>query len=105
MNNFDFDNLTIDELAVTLDLDEEERDLLESIENDEWVSIPNEKEEIIRLRQMAIADRSWQKIEVNLSMQDTEQVYDLAERLGLSVSVLIQEIMHKYLRGELIEKS
>ena len=105
MNNFDFDNLTIDELAVTLDLDEEERDLLESVENNEWVSIPNEKEEIIRLRQMAIADRSWQKIEVNLSMQDTEQVYDLAERLGLSVSVLIQEIMHKYLRGELIEKS
>lgn len=105
MNNFDFDNLTIDELAVTLDLDEEERDLLESIENDEWVSIPNEKEEMIRLRQMAIADRSRQKIEVNLPLQDTEQVYDLAERLGLSVSVLIQEIMHKYLRGELIEKS
>jgi hypothetical protein len=69
MNNLDFDNMTIDQLTVALDLDEEERELLASIENDEWVSIPNEKEEIFRLRQMAIADRSRQKIEVNLSLQ------------------------------------
>jgi predicted DNA binding CopG/RHH family protein len=105
LNNLDFDNMTIDQLTVALDLDEEERELLESIENDEWVSIPNEKEEINRLRQMAIADRSTQKIEVNLSMQDTNEIYDLAEQLGISVSTIVQEVMHKYLRGELIEAS
>ena len=105
MNNLDFDNMTIDQLTVALDLDEEERELLESIENDEWVSIPNEKEEISRLRQMAIADRSRQKIEVNLSMQDTNEIYDLAEQLGISVSAVVQEVMHKYLEGELIEAS
>jgi predicted DNA binding CopG/RHH family protein len=105
MNNLDFDNMTIDQLTVALDLDEEERELLESIEKDEWVSIPNEKEEITRLHQMAIADRSTQKIEVNLSMQDTNEIYDLAEQLGISVSTIVQEVMHKYLRGELIEKT
>ena len=105
MNNLDFDNMTIDQLTVALDLDEEERELLESIENDEWVSISNEKEEISRLRQMAIADRSTQKIEVNLSMQDTNEIYDLAEQLGISVSAVVQEVMHKYLEGELIEAS
>lgn len=105
MNNLDFDNMTIDQLTVALDLDEEERELLESIENDEWVSIPNEKEEITRLRQMAIADRSRQKIEVNLSMQDTNEIYDLAEQLGISVSAVVQEVMHKYLEGEVIEAS
>lgn len=105
MNNLDFDNMTIDQLTVALDLDEEERELLESIENDEWVSIPNEKEEITRLRQMAIADRSTQKIEVNLSMQDTNEIYDLAEQLGISVSTIVQEVMHKYLTDELIEKT
>ena len=105
LNNLDFDNMTIDQLTVALDLDEEERELLESIENDEWVSIPNEKEEITRLRQMAIADRSRQKIEVNLSMQDTNEIYDLAEQLGISVSAVVQEVMHKYLEGELIEAS
>jgi len=103
MNNLDFDNMIIDQLTVALDLDEEERDLLESIENDEWVSIPNEKDEITRLRQMAIADRSTQKIEVNLFMQDTNEIYDLAEQLAISVSAVVQEMMHKYLEGELIE--
>jgi predicted DNA binding CopG/RHH family protein len=105
MSNLDFDNMTIDQLTVALDLDEEERELLESIENDEWVSIPNEKEEIARLRQMAIADRSKQKIEVNLSLQDTGKIHNLAEQLGISVSAVVQEVMHKYLGGELIEAS
>ena len=105
MNNLDFDNMTIDQLTVALDLDEEERELLESIENDEWVRISNEKEEITRLRQMAITDRSTQKIEVNLSMQDTTEIYDLAEQLGISVSAVVQEVMHKYLEGKLIEAS
>jgi predicted DNA binding CopG/RHH family protein len=105
MSNLDFDNMTIDQLTLALDLDEEERELLESIENDEWVSIPNEKEEIARLRQMAIADRSKQKIEVNLSLQDTGKIHNLAEQLGISVSAVVQEVMHKYLGGELIEAS
>jgi predicted DNA binding CopG/RHH family protein len=105
MNNLDFDNMTIDQLTVALDLDEEERELLASIKNDEWVSIPNEKEEIIRLRQMAIADRSRQKIEVNLSLQDTGKIHNLAEQLGISVAAVVQEVMHKYLGGELIEAS
>ena len=105
MNNLDFDNMTIDQLTVALDLDEEERELLASIENDEWVSIPNEKEEILRLRQMAIADRSRQKIEINLSLQDTNKIHNLAEQLGVSVSAVVQEVMHKYLGGDLIEKT
>ena len=61
MNNLDFDNMTIDQFTVALDLDEEERELLESIEN--------------------------------------------AEQLGISVSAVVQEVMHKYLEGELIEAS
>jgi predicted DNA binding CopG/RHH family protein len=105
MNNLDFDNMTIEQLTIALDLDEEERELLASIENDEWVSIPNEKEEIARLRQMAIADRSRQRIEVNLSLQDTNEIYNLAGQLGISVSAVVQEVMHKYLVGELIEKT
>jgi predicted DNA binding CopG/RHH family protein len=105
MNNLDFDNMTIDQLTVALDLDEEERELLESIKNDEWVSIPNEKEEIIRLRQMAIADRSRQRIEVNLSLQDTNEIYNLAGQSGISASAVVQGVMHRYLVGELIEKT
>ena len=105
MNNLDFDNMTIEQLTIALDLDEEERELLASIENDEWVSIPNEKEEIARLRQMAIADRSRQRIEVNLSLQDTNEIYNLAGQSGISASAVVQGVMHRYLVGELIEKT
>jgi predicted DNA binding CopG/RHH family protein len=105
MNNLDFDNMTIDQLTVALDLDEEERELLESIENDEWVSVPNVEEEMKRYQEIARAQIARQKIEVNLSMQDTNKIYDLAEQLGISVSAVVQEVMHKYLEGELIEAS
>jgi len=76
MQNLDFDNMNINELAVALKLDQEEQELLASIENDDWVSVAN-------------ADR----------------IYGLANQLGKSVSGFAQEIIHKYLQGELIEKT
>ena len=105
MNSLNFDNMNIDELTISLQLDQEERDLLESIENDEWVSIPNEKEEIKRLQEVAISQMARQKIEVQMSIQDTDKIYGLADQLGKSVSSFAQDILHKYLKGELVEKT
>jgi parvulin-like peptidyl-prolyl isomerase len=82
MISLDFDNMNIDELTVALELDEEERELLESIENDEWVSIPNEKEEIKRLQEIARNQLARQRIEVQMSMQDADKIYDLANQFG-----------------------
>ena len=105
MNSLNFDNMNIDELTISLQLDQEERDLLESIENDEWVSILDEKEEIKRLQEMAISQMARQKIEVQMSIQDTDKIYGLANQLGKSVSSFAQDILHKYLKGELVEKT
>jgi hypothetical protein len=81
MNTPDFENITLDEIAVALKLDEEERALMKSIENDEWVSVPNVEEKIKRYQEIARAQIARQKIEFNLSMQDTNKIYDLAEQL------------------------
>jgi predicted DNA binding CopG/RHH family protein len=105
MNSLDFDNMNIDELTVALELDEEERELLESIENDEWISIPNEKEEIKHLQEIARNQLARQRIEVQMSMQDADKIYDLASQFDQSVSSFAQDIIHKYLRGELVEKT
>jgi hypothetical protein len=105
MNFLDYNNMTLDEISIALKLDDEERTLMESIENDEWVSVPNVKEKIKRYQEIARAQIARQKIEVNLSMQDTNKIYDLAEQLGMSVSAVVQEVMHKYLGGEFIEKT
>lgn len=104
MQHLDFDNMTLDEITVALKLDEEERELMESIENDEWVSVPNVEEEMKRYQEIARAQIARQKIEVNLSMQDTNKIYDLAEQFQKPVANLAQEIIHRYLGGELIEK-
>ena len=104
MNTLDYDNMILDEIAVALKLDDEERELMESIENDEWVSVPNVEEEMKRYQKIARAQIARQKIEVNLSMQDTNKIYDLAEQFQKPVANLAQEIIHRYLGGELIEK-
>ena len=104
MTNLDFDNMTIDEMSISLQLDQEEQELLESIENGEWVSVPNVKEELQRFQVIARQQIANQKIEVQISVQDLDKINSLANQLGQSVSSFAQNIIHKYLSGELIEK-
>ncbi|MFN5659534.1 MAG: hypothetical protein ACK47L_17805 [Pseudanabaena sp.] len=82
----------------------EEQELLESIENDEWVSIANKQEELSRFQNMAKQQILKQKIELQMSTQDADKIYSLANQLGISVSNFVQDIVHRYLQGELVEK-
>jgi len=102
MQNLDFDNMNINELAVALKLDQEEEELLASIENNDWVSVSNLDQEIQRFQAIAIQKVARQKIEFQISGQDADHIYGLANQLGKSVSGFAQEIIHKYLQGELI---
>ncbi len=76
-----------------------------SIENDDWVSVANVDQEIQRFQAIAIEQVARQKIEFQISGQDADRIYGLANQLGKSVSSFAQEIIHKYLHGELIEKT
>ncbi len=105
MNTLDYDSMTDEEFVAVLKLDEEERALLESIESGEWVSVPNVEQEIQRLQAMGREQIARQKIEVNLSLQDMGKIYNLAAQLGMSVSAVVQDVMHKYLGSEFIEKT
>ena len=104
MNTLDYDNMTLDGIAVVLQFEEEERTLIEGIENSQWFSVPNVEEKIKQYQEIANAQMARQKIEVSLSMQDTNKIYDLAEQFQKSISNLAQEIIHRYLGGELVEK-
>ncbi|MGI0481347.1 hypothetical protein ACN4EE_11215 [Geminocystis sp. CENA526] len=103
MNYLNYDNLDLDELAITINLDREEKELLESIENDEWVSIPNEKEEMIMLKSMAISSLNKTKIELELDNQDLEKMNILANKFDLSIPNLIKDILDQYLKKHLAE--
>jgi hypothetical protein len=105
MQNLDFDSMTTEKINSVMNLDKDEQELLDSIENDDWVSIPNSKLEIQRFQDIAKRQISIQKIEFQMSLQDSDKIYMLANQLGLSVSNFAEDIIHKYLKGELVEKS
>lgn len=86
-------------------LNKEEKDLLNSVENEEWQSIDNVSEEIKRYQNYVKHQINEKRIEIILSVEDNQKIQELANKLGQTIPNLTQEILHKYLQGELIEKT
>lgn len=83
---------------MNIHLDPEEQDLLDSIERDEWQSVPNLRQEIERYQRYAEAYmQSIQQISVELPAQDVDSLQDIAQRSGISVSLLLASIVHQYI--------
>ena len=83
---------------MNIHLDPEEQDLLDSIERGEWQSIPHLQDEIKRYQRYAEAYmKSIQKISVELPAQDVDSLQDIAQRSGVSVSLLLSSIVHQYI--------
>lgn len=87
-------------------LDQEEQELLESLESGEWESINNVKEEI-KSHQL-IAKNTLKKdkrINIRLSSNDLEALKTNAVELGLPYQTLITSILHQYATGRLVQKA
>lgn len=65
-------------------LDEDEQELLNSIENDDWGSIPDSKLEIQRFQEIAKHQVSMQKIELQVSLKESGKISSLVNQIGLS---------------------
>ncbi|MBA4418590.1 MAG: antitoxin [Syntrophus sp. (in: bacteria)] len=86
-------------------LDAEERDILESYESGEWVSVKDPKNEIKRLQQYARNTLQKDKrINIRMSSKDLDQVQVIAAQEGIPYQTLVSSIIHKYVSGYLIEK-
>ena len=87
-------------------IDEEERDLMQSIDKDEWRSVENierEKEEAIAAAQNTL--KKDKRINLRLSQKDYYQIQVKAIEEGIPYQTLISSIIHKYLNGSLTPKS
>lgn len=85
-------------------LNQEEKELLNSVENDEWHSINNLEQAKLKYQKYAINQNINQEtISITLIPEDREKINQLASQLGKSVNHLSQDILHKYLQGILIE--
>ena len=83
-------------------LDQEERDILESFERGEWMSVRDRKEEVSRLGGAARATlRKNRRINIRLPDRDLLGLQAKAAEEGMPYQTLIASVLHKYLSGTL----
>ncbi|MCK5851822.1 antitoxin [bacterium] len=87
-------------------LSQEEKDILTSYENDEWVSVPNINEEKIKLQKIAHNTlKKDMRINIRISSKDLNDIKAKAIEEGLPYQSFITSILHKYISGKIVEKN
>ncbi|NIM16762.1 MAG: antitoxin [Candidatus Aminicenantes bacterium] len=86
-------------------LDEEEKDILDSFEKGEWKEVPKMDEEIKRHIEYAKAThRKDKRINIRISERDLELIQRKALEEGVPYQTLISSLIHKYINGRLVDK-
>ncbi len=83
-------------------IDQEEKDLMNSIENDEWQPVKNidqEKEKAIAAARNTL--KKDKRINLRLTQKDYHQIQIKAIEEGIPYQTLISSLVHKYLNGSL----
>ena len=87
-------------------LTKEERDMLDSVERDEWRRIPNFPKEARRYGATARATlRKDKRVNIRISERDLVKLQQKALQEGLPYQTLIASILHKYADGRFTEKT
>jgi len=86
-------------------LNNEEKDILDSYEQDQLRPAKNRKREIKKLQQYARNTLQKDKrINIRMSSKDLDRVRVIATQQGIPYQTLISSIIHKYVSGYLKEK-
>ncbi len=86
-------------------LDQEEQALSESIEKEEWKSVPDLEEEIRKSKEYAKATFTKNKrMNIRIAQKDLNALKIRALEEGIPYQTLVSSIIHKYLSGRLVEK-
>ena len=86
-------------------LDQEEKELLKSVERGEWKSVRRPQAERGRYQKYAEATfKKGRRINIRISAQDLDAIQKRAVEEGLPYQTLISSLLHKYASGRLVEK-
>ena len=86
-------------------IDQEEKDLMESIERDEWEPVKKfdqEKENAVSAARNTL--KKDKRINLRLTQKDYHQIQIKAIEEGIPYQTLISSLVHKYLNGSLSPK-
>lgn len=87
-------------------LDQEERDILESFEKGEWKSVPDfekRKAELNKYSQDTLRENK--RINIRISERDLQELQRQAVHEGLPYQTFISSILHKYVNGSPMERT
>ena len=85
-------------------LNPEEKEILDSYENDEWVSVSNPSD-IAKYK--AAARNTFKKdkrVNIRMTEMDLELLQERALIEGLPYQTLMSSVLHKYVTGRLVDK-
>ena len=86
-------------------LDAEEKDIIESYENDEWQSIENLDKEIqIHTQYARNTSIKNKRINIRITEKDLLRLKEKSQIEGIPYQSLVSSIIHKYINGALVEK-
>ena len=96
----------MDKEKETIFIDEEEKELIESIENGEWVRSKDEENEKKIAREAAERTiRKNKRMNIRISERDLRNLKIRALEEGIPYQTLVSMILHKYLSGKLKEET
>jgi predicted DNA binding CopG/RHH family protein len=89
-------------------LDDEERELIESIEKtpiEEFERVSEQTQQQIREAARAFVQSEQTRMNIRISKADLERIKERAAREGLKYQSLIKSVLHKYVTDQLVESS
>lgn len=95
----------VEDRELAAQLDEEEREILESYERGEWVPIADKEAVIVGLKVAAANTlRKDRRVNIRMTGKDLEALQALALEEGIPYQTLMSSILHKYVTGRLVER-
>ena len=94
-----------DDKIFDVELDEEEREILEAYERGETVPVPDMEARIAEYQEAARNFfRKDRRVNIRISNRDILALQEIAQEEGLPYQTLMASILHKYVTGRLIER-
>lgn len=94
-----------DDKVFDVEMDAEEREILEAFERGETVPVPDMEAKITEYQEAArVFLRKEQRVNIRITNQDLFALKEMAFEDGIPYQTLMSSILHKYVTGRLIER-
>ena len=85
--------------------DKNEKELVRSIDNDEWIHVANASDLKKKLKKAAKNTmRKDQRMNIRITKRDIDSLKARALEEGMAYQTLVSSILHKYISGKLIDR-